>query len=87
VAELWGLLADEGRLRVFAAITLGARSVLDIADHAGPEAVDAIFARRTEKLVSEYDDQLSDAKGFEERVVRRAGWGAVTAASGRYVAT
>jgi DNA-binding transcriptional ArsR family regulator len=35
VAELWGLLADEDRLRVFAAIALGARSVLDIADHAG----------------------------------------------------
>lgn len=35
MAELWGLLADEDRLRVFSAIALGARSVLDIADHAG----------------------------------------------------
>jgi hypothetical protein len=35
VAELWGLLADEDRLRVFSAIALGARSVLDIADHTG----------------------------------------------------
>lgn len=35
VAELWGLLADEDRLRVFSAIALGARSVPDIADHAG----------------------------------------------------
>jgi hypothetical protein len=35
VAELWGLLADEDRLRVFSALALGARSVVDIADHAG----------------------------------------------------
>jgi hypothetical protein len=35
VAELWGLLADEDRLRVFSAVALGARSVPDIADHAG----------------------------------------------------
>jgi hypothetical protein len=35
VAELWGLLADEDRLRVFSAVALGARSVMDIADHAG----------------------------------------------------
>jgi hypothetical protein len=35
VAELWGLLADEDRLRVFAAVALGARSVPDIADHTG----------------------------------------------------
>ena len=35
VAELWGLLADEDRLRVFAAVDLGARSVPDIARHTG----------------------------------------------------
>ena len=35
MAELWGLLADEDRLRVFSAIALGARSVPDIADHTG----------------------------------------------------
>ena len=35
MAELWGLLADEDRLRTFSAVALGARSVLDIADHAG----------------------------------------------------
>lgn len=35
MTELWGLLADEDRLRVFSAIALGARSVPDIADHAG----------------------------------------------------
>ena len=35
MAELWGLLADEDRLRVFSAIALGARSVPEIADHTG----------------------------------------------------
>ena len=35
MAELWGLLADEDRLRVFSAVALGARSVPDIADHTG----------------------------------------------------
>src|SRR6476469_10186188 len=35
MAELWGLLADEDRLRVFSALALGARSVPDIADHTG----------------------------------------------------
>jgi hypothetical protein len=35
VAELWGLLADEDRLRAFSAVALGARSVFDIADHTG----------------------------------------------------
>ncbi|MCU1590844.1 MAG: uncharacterized protein JWP11_2100 [Frankiales bacterium] len=35
MAELWGLLADEDRLRVFAALALGARSIADLADHAG----------------------------------------------------
>lgn len=41
VAQLWGLLADEDRLRVFGALALGARSVPDIADRAGrdPRAV------------------------------------------------
>lgn len=35
MAELWGLLADEYRLRVFSALALGARSVHDLADCAG----------------------------------------------------
>jgi hypothetical protein len=41
VAELWGLLADEDRLRVFSAMALGARSVPAIAESAGidPRAV------------------------------------------------
>jgi predicted ArsR family transcriptional regulator len=40
----------------------------DIADHAGSKAVDAVFARRTEKLVAEYDEELADAETLEERV-------------------
>ncbi|HUQ64332.1 MAG TPA: winged helix-turn-helix transcriptional regulator [Acidimicrobiales bacterium] len=40
----------------------------DVADHVGPEAVDAVFERRTEKLVVEYDRELADARGLEERV-------------------
>jgi hypothetical protein len=35
MAELWGLLADEDRLRVFAALALGARTVPDLAEQAG----------------------------------------------------
>jgi hypothetical protein len=37
VAELWGLLADEDRLRVFAALSLGARSLVEVADRSGVE--------------------------------------------------
>ena len=40
----------------------------DISDHAGPDAVDAVFARRTEKLVVEYDEELADTESLEERV-------------------
>jgi predicted ArsR family transcriptional regulator len=40
----------------------------DVGDHAGPEAVDAVFSRRTDKLVAEYDDALAGIDTFEERV-------------------
>lgn len=40
----------------------------DISDHAGADAVDAVFERRTEKLVAEYDDELAGTEGLEERV-------------------
>jgi predicted ArsR family transcriptional regulator len=40
----------------------------DVAGHAGPDAVDAVFTRRTEKLVSEYQAELADAEGLDERV-------------------
>jgi hypothetical protein len=44
VAELWGLLADEDRLRVFAAVSLGARSLVDVAAASGVEARLAVKA-------------------------------------------
>jgi len=40
----------------------------DVAEHAGSEAVDAVFERRTGKLVAEYDQELADTTGLEERV-------------------
>jgi hypothetical protein len=50
VAELWGLLADEDRLRVFAAVSLGARSLQEVADRSGVEPRLAIKALK--RLVS-----------------------------------
>ena len=44
MAELWGLLADEDRLRVFAAVSLGARSLVDVAAASGVEARLAVKA-------------------------------------------
>ena len=50
MAELWGLLADEDRLRVFAALALGARSLTEVADRAGVEPRLAVRAlKRLEK--------------------------------------
>jgi predicted ArsR family transcriptional regulator len=40
----------------------------DVAEHAGPDAVDAVFSRRTDKLVAEYEAELDDADGLQERV-------------------
>ena len=40
----------------------------DVSELAGPGAVDAVFARRTEKLVASYEAALSDAEGLDERV-------------------
>ena len=45
----------------------------DIAEHAGPRAVEAAFACRTEKLAVEYDGALAGAGGLDERVARLAG--------------
>jgi hypothetical protein len=44
VAELWGLLADEDRLRVFGALSLGARSLVEVASSSGVEARLAVKA-------------------------------------------
>src|SRR5690349_20870512 len=50
MAELWGLLADEDRLRVFAALALGARSLVEVASVSGVEARLAVRAlKRLEK--------------------------------------
>ncbi|GAC1442310.1 MAG: DUF2087 domain-containing protein [Mycobacteriales bacterium] len=50
VAELWGMLADEDRLRVFAALSLGARTISEVADRSGVEARLAVKALK--RLVS-----------------------------------
>ncbi len=44
----------------------------DVAEHAGREAVDAVFARRTDKLVAEYENELGGAEGLPERVAALA---------------
>ena len=50
MAELWGLLADEDRLRVFGALSLGSRSLADVAGAAGLEPRLAVRAlKRLEK--------------------------------------
>lgn len=40
----------------------------DVAEHAGPDAVAAVFARRTDKLVTEYEAVLADRDTLEGRV-------------------
>src|SRR5215210_6142545 len=40
----------------------------DVAEHAGPEAVAAVFARRTDKLVHEYEAVLAGRDTLEDRV-------------------
>jgi predicted ArsR family transcriptional regulator len=40
----------------------------DVADHAGQDAVDAVFTRRTDKLVAEYEAELAGADELPERV-------------------
>jgi len=50
VAELWGLLADEDRLRVFAALALGARTLGEVAEQSDVQVRQAVKA--LERLVS-----------------------------------
>jgi predicted ArsR family transcriptional regulator len=40
----------------------------DIGEHMGPEAVDAVFSRRGDKLVADYREKLAGCCGLEERV-------------------
>lgn len=44
----------------------------DLADEAGPEALDAVLARRTDKLAAEYDAALGGATDTGDRLVRMA---------------
>ena len=44
----------------------------DVAEHAGHDAVDAAFTRRTDKLVTEDDAEPTDAEGLPERVAALA---------------
>jgi predicted ArsR family transcriptional regulator len=44
----------------------------DISEQVGPEAVDAMFHRRTDKLVADYEARLGDAPDLEERVAGMA---------------
>jgi predicted ArsR family transcriptional regulator len=40
----------------------------DVAEHAGPGAVDAVLGRRTDKLVADYQGELNGADDLETRV-------------------
>ena len=40
----------------------------DLAEHAGPDAVDAVFHRRGDKQVVEYEEALAGCFGLQERV-------------------
>jgi hypothetical protein len=50
MAELWGMLADEDRLRVFAALALGASSLTEVSERSGVEPRLAVKALK--RLVS-----------------------------------
>jgi hypothetical protein len=50
VAELWGLLADDERLRVFSALALGSRTLPEVAERSGLDARVAVKALK--RLVS-----------------------------------
>ena len=50
MAELWGLLADEDRLRVFAALSLGARTIGEVSERSGVDPRPAVKALK--RLVS-----------------------------------
>ena len=45
----------------------------DVAEHAGPEALDAVLARRTDKQVASYTEALDGTDPLDERVAALAG--------------
>lgn len=48
--------------------TLALDVLEDLAEHAGAHAVDAVFDRRCDKLVAEYEETLAGCCGLKERV-------------------
>lgn len=44
----------------------------DVAEEAGPDVLEAILGRRTEKLAVQYRDELDGCQGLRERVARLA---------------
>ncbi len=48
--------------------TLALEILEDVAEQVDPRAVDAAFARRTDKLTAEYERALAGSSGLEERV-------------------
>jgi len=48
--------------------TLALDLLEDLAEHAGAHAVNAVFDRRCDKLVAEYDEALAGCCGLQERV-------------------
>jgi predicted ArsR family transcriptional regulator len=48
--------------------TLALDLLEDVADHAGAKAVDAVFDRRCDKLVAEYEQSMAGCCGLTERV-------------------
>lgn len=40
----------------------------DVAEHAGPGAVAAVFERRTDKVVAEYEEALAGREALEDRI-------------------
>lgn len=52
--------------------TLALEILDEVAETAGPVAVDATLARRTEKLVAQYESQLAHIPGVDDRIRRLA---------------
>lgn len=67
-ASGWRLTASGLELFPRSYDTFALDALEDIADHVGPEAVNAVFDRRCDKLVAEYEETLTGCCGMEERV-------------------
>jgi predicted ArsR family transcriptional regulator len=67
-ASGWRLTASGLELFPRSYDTFALDALEDIAEHVGPEAVNAVFDRRCDKLVAEYEETLAGCCGMEERV-------------------